>query len=173
MCACIDLYHQTVKVRKDEKIETLNLVYEPEMYEDTEDELTTDTESDIGVESDKDEYSAFVLTLSDITEASCIEKDVDQVEGKVAHLSGEYAAEVCIRSRVTQTSSHTRSMMFDHRSARQRTDLSSHQMNRYFRNYGGYPGVQRYCEKGSRLYVDRRHHYPSGVFLDVAHRPGH
>ena len=48
MCACIDLYHQTVKVRKDGTTETLNLVYEAEMYEDTEDELTTDTKSDIG-----------------------------------------------------------------------------------------------------------------------------
>ncbi len=44
MCACIDLYHKTVKVRKDGQTETLNLVYEPEMYEDTEDELTTERE---------------------------------------------------------------------------------------------------------------------------------
>ncbi len=51
--------------------------------------------------------------------------------------------------------------------------LSSHQMNRYFRSYGGYPKVQRYCEKGSRPYIDRRYHYPIGVFLDVAHCPGH
>ncbi len=50
ICACMDLYHQTVKMRKDDKTETLNLVYESEMYEDTEDELTTDTESDIGGE---------------------------------------------------------------------------------------------------------------------------
>ena len=48
ICACIDLYHQTVKVSKEEKTETLNLFYEPEMSEDTEDELTVDTESDIG-----------------------------------------------------------------------------------------------------------------------------
>ena len=47
-CACMDLCHQTVKVRKNGKTETLNLVYEPEINEDTEDELTTDTESDIG-----------------------------------------------------------------------------------------------------------------------------
>ncbi len=47
-CACIDLYHQTVTVRKNGKTETLKFVYEPEMYEETEDELTTDTESDIG-----------------------------------------------------------------------------------------------------------------------------
>ncbi len=64
------------------------------MYEDTEYELPTDTESDIREESDKDEYSTFVLTLSDRTEPSCIEKDKDQVEGKVAYLSEEYAAEV-------------------------------------------------------------------------------
>ncbi len=47
ICACIDLYHQTVKVRKDGQTETLNLVYEQEIYEDTEDELNTDKESDI------------------------------------------------------------------------------------------------------------------------------
>ncbi len=79
MCDCIDLYHQTVKVRKDEKMETLNLVYEPEMYEDTEDELTTDTESDIGEDSAKHEYGASVLSLSDVTESPFFEKDVDQV----------------------------------------------------------------------------------------------
>ena len=94
MCACIDLYHQKVKVRKDGKTETVNLVYEPEMYEDTDDELTTDTESDIGEESDKDEYSAFLLTLSDVVDSPDVEKYVDPVEDKVAHLSEEYAAEV-------------------------------------------------------------------------------
>ncbi len=94
MCACIDLYHQTVKVRKDGKTETLNLVYEPEMYEDTDEELTTDTESDIGEESEKDEYSAFVLTFYDVADSSDVGKDVDPVEDKVAHLSDEYTAEV-------------------------------------------------------------------------------
>ena len=79
MCASIDLYHQTVKVKKDDKTETLNLFYEPETYEDTEDELTTDTESDIGEDSAKHEYGASVLSLSDVTESPFFEKDVDQV----------------------------------------------------------------------------------------------
>ncbi len=81
-------------MRKDEKTENLNFVYEPEMYEDTERELTTNTESDIGEESDKDEYSSFVLTLSDVSESPFVEKDVDQVKEKVAQVSIEYAAEV-------------------------------------------------------------------------------
>ncbi len=74
MCACIDLYPQKIKVRNDEKAETMNFVYEPEMYEDTEDKLTMDTESDIAEESGKDEYSAFVLTLSDVTESPFVKK---------------------------------------------------------------------------------------------------
>ncbi len=94
MCPCIDLYHQTAKVRKDGQTETLNPVYEPEMYEDTEDELTTDTESDRGEESDKDEYSAFVITLSDVSESPAVEKSVDTIDEKIAHLSEEYTAEV-------------------------------------------------------------------------------
>ena len=48
----------------------MNDVYSPEMYEDTENELAMDTESDIAEESDKDEYSAFVLTLSDVSRRS-------------------------------------------------------------------------------------------------------
>ena len=65
MCARINLYHQTVKVRKHRKTETLNLVNGPEMYQETEDELTRATESNIGEESDREEYSAFVTTFSE------------------------------------------------------------------------------------------------------------
>ncbi len=94
MCACMDLYHQTIEVRKDGKAETLNLVYQPEMYEDAKDELTTGTENDIGEESDKDEYSALVLTLSAVAESPMTEKNVDPVEEEVSHLSEKYAAAV-------------------------------------------------------------------------------
>ncbi len=81
------MYHQTDKVRKDGEEETLKLVNEPEMYENTEEELTPDTESDIGEESGKDEYCAFVLTLSDLTESPMTEKNVYTVEEKSLHIS--------------------------------------------------------------------------------------
>ncbi len=81
-------------MKEDEKTETLNLVYELEMYEDNEDELTTEAESDIGEETDKAEYSAFVPILSVIPESQFVEKRVDQVEEKLEHLSEEYAAAV-------------------------------------------------------------------------------
>ena len=44
--ARIDMYSQTVQVRKDRKIQVLNLVHEPEVFDDTDDELTTDTDSE-------------------------------------------------------------------------------------------------------------------------------
>ncbi len=40
------MYSQIVQVRKDRKAEVLNLVYEPKIFYDTDDELTTDTESE-------------------------------------------------------------------------------------------------------------------------------
>ncbi len=64
------------------------------MYKVKEEELTTDKESDIGEGSNKYQYSALILTLRDVTESLFVEKDVNQVEEKVAHLSEEYAAEV-------------------------------------------------------------------------------
>ncbi len=94
MCACIHLDRQAVKVRKDENTENFNLIYGPEMYKVKEEELTTDKESDVGEGSNKYEYSALILTLRDVTESLFVEKDVDQVEEKVANLSEEYAAEV-------------------------------------------------------------------------------
>ncbi len=56
------------------------------MYKDTDEELTTSRESDIGEESEEDEYSAFVLTLSDSTESFAVEKKDDLVEEKDAYL---------------------------------------------------------------------------------------
>ncbi len=82
------MHHQTVKT------ETLYLVYQPEMSEDTEDEFTTDTQRDIGEDSDEDEYSALVLMLSNVSESPADEKDVDPVADKVAHISEEYGAEL-------------------------------------------------------------------------------
>ena len=64
------------------------------MYEDTDDGLTTGTESDIREESDKDEYSAFIFTLSDVVVSQDVQQGVDPVDEKVVHISEEYAAEM-------------------------------------------------------------------------------
>ncbi len=82
-----------MRVRKMGK-ETLNQYNEPELWEDTEDELTTDTESDIGEESGKSDYSAFILTLDEESTPSIEKTEEDPVEEKVSHLSDEYAAEI-------------------------------------------------------------------------------
>ena len=58
MRACIDIYHQTVTIRNHGKKEVLNLVYEPETWDGSDDELITESESDIGEDSDKEDYSA-------------------------------------------------------------------------------------------------------------------
>ena len=54
-----------VKIRSHGKTEVLNLVYRPEMWDGSHDELTTESESDIGEDLDKGDYSAFVLTLKE------------------------------------------------------------------------------------------------------------
>ncbi len=41
-------HRQIVKVRKGQKAETLYLVYEPERYDENEDELSTNTNSEVG-----------------------------------------------------------------------------------------------------------------------------
>ncbi len=57
--ARIDRYSQTVQVMKDRKAEVLNLVSEPELFDDANCELTADNESerDEGELSDNDEFS--------------------------------------------------------------------------------------------------------------------
>ena len=50
-------------IRNHGKTEVLNLVYEPETWDGSHDELTTESESEIGEDSDKGNYSVFVLTL--------------------------------------------------------------------------------------------------------------
>ena len=52
MRACIDMYHQTVTIGNHGKTEVLNLIYEPETWYGSDDELTTESESDIGEDSD-------------------------------------------------------------------------------------------------------------------------
>ncbi len=65
------MYSLTEHVRKDGKAEVLNLVYEPEVFDDTDDELMTETESetDAGEVPDNDEFSGFVVPLDPIKEA--------------------------------------------------------------------------------------------------------
>ena len=60
MHACIDMYHQTVTIRNHGKTEVLNLMHEPETWDGSDDGLTTESESDIGEDSDKEDYSVFV-----------------------------------------------------------------------------------------------------------------
>ena len=81
----IDMYSQIVQVRKDGKTEVLNLVYEPKVFYDTDDELTTDTESetDGGEVSDKDEFSGFLMTLDATKEAKNEPEEAEFVRQKV------------------------------------------------------------------------------------------
>ena len=65
MRVCIDMHHQTVTIRNHGKTEVLNLVNEPETWDGSDDEPPTESESDIGEDSDKLDYSAFVLTLKE------------------------------------------------------------------------------------------------------------
>ena len=62
MRACVDMYHQTVTIRNHGKTEILNLVYKSETLDGSDDELTTESESEIGEDSDKEDRIAFVLT---------------------------------------------------------------------------------------------------------------
>ncbi len=88
--ARIDIYSRTLQVSKDGKTEVLNLVYEPELFGDADDELTTDTESEIdaGEVSDKDEFSGFLMTLDATKEAENEPEEADLVRKTVEHLRG-------------------------------------------------------------------------------------
>ena len=94
MRACIDMYHQTVTIRNNGKTEVLNLVYEPETWDGSDDELTTESESDIAEDSDKGEYIAFVLTLKEDQVPIAEVEDIDLTGEKVSHLLEEYAADI-------------------------------------------------------------------------------
>lgn len=43
------MYRKTVTIRKEGKLETLNLVYEPEIWEGTDVEFTTDSDDEIDI----------------------------------------------------------------------------------------------------------------------------
>ncbi len=87
--ARIDRCSPKVQVMKYGNDEVLNLIYEPEVFDDTDDELTTDTESetDVGEVSDKDEFSGLVMTLdvknetkNEPEEIVLVEQNVEQLE---------------------------------------------------------------------------------------------
>ena len=59
------MHHQMVTIRNHGKTEVLNLVYEPETWDESDEGLTNKSESDIGEDSEKRDYSAFVLTLKE------------------------------------------------------------------------------------------------------------
>ena len=58
-----DMHDQTVTIRSHGKTEVLNLVCETENSDGSNNQLTTESESDIGEDSGKGNHSAFVLTL--------------------------------------------------------------------------------------------------------------
>ena len=92
--AFADVYQQTVTIRNRGKTEVLNLVYEPETWDGSDDELTTESESDIGEDLDKGDYSAFVLTLKEDKFPGTEIEEIDITGEKVSHLSEKYAADV-------------------------------------------------------------------------------
>lgn len=63
----IEKYHSTVSVRANGRSETLNLQYDLEVGNDTDDDITSDGETDeaIGVDSDAEDYAGLVLTVSE------------------------------------------------------------------------------------------------------------
>ncbi len=71
-------------------------MYDPELFDDTDDELTSDTESetDAGEVSDKDEFSGCVMTLHATKEAKNEPEEAELVWQKVEYLGEQYAAEV-------------------------------------------------------------------------------
>ncbi len=72
----------------------LNLVYEPEVFDDSDDELTTESETDVVEVSDNYEFSGFVMTLDATKETKNEPEEAELVRQKVKHLREEYAAEV-------------------------------------------------------------------------------
>ena len=72
----------------------MNLLYEPETWDGSDPELTTKSESDIGEDSNKGDYSAFVLSLKGDRFPSTEVKEIDLTEEKVSHLLEEYATDI-------------------------------------------------------------------------------
>ena len=91
---CIDLYHQTVTIRNHCKTEVLNLVYKPESWDRTDEELTTESESDIWEDSKKGYYRAFVFTLKEDRFPIAEMEEINVMEEKFSRLWEEYTADI-------------------------------------------------------------------------------
>ena len=69
-------------------------MYEPETWDGSDEELTTQSESTISDDSDKRDYSAFVLTLKEYRFPITEIEEIDVTEEKVSHLPEKYAADI-------------------------------------------------------------------------------
>ena len=89
----IDKYHSTVKVKMNGKSDTLNLQYEPDIGDNTDDDFTSDSESeeDIGEDTDNEDYVGLVLTISEKNDGTVSERDGDMMAQKLSHLEPEYS----------------------------------------------------------------------------------
>ena len=96
LCTRIDLYHQTVKLRHNGQSETLNLEYEPEIGDDTNDDFTSEseTEEDIGEDSETGDLAGLVLTINESDNQLGELSKTDLTEEKLAHLDSHYASKL-------------------------------------------------------------------------------
>lgn len=85
----INMYHQTVKVKKDGVSETLNLEYEPNVGDDTEDDFINDssTEVDGGEDPDPEDFAGLVFAIEEKGERAVATNDREVVEEKFGNLS--------------------------------------------------------------------------------------
>ena len=89
----IDKYHSTVKVKMNGKTDTLNLQYEPDVGDNTDDDFTSDSDShdDIGEDSDPGDYAGLVLTVNEKTVNAIGDGKEDLMTQKLSHLGPEYS----------------------------------------------------------------------------------
>ena len=72
----------------------MNLLYETETWNGSDEKLTTESESDIGEDSDKGGYKPFVLTLKEDQVPIADVEEIEVTEEKLSHLPVEYAADI-------------------------------------------------------------------------------
>ena len=80
--------HQTITIRSHGKTEVLNLEYEPEMWNGLDGELTTESESGTSEDSDKGNYCALILTLTEDQVPIAEVKEIDATEGSLLPARG-------------------------------------------------------------------------------------
>ena len=84
----IDLFRQIVKISYHGKTEILNLGYEQDFGDDTEDDFTSDSESegDIGEDSDSEDFNGLVLAINEKEDGISANSEDMLVEEKLSHL---------------------------------------------------------------------------------------